>query len=84
MTVLSDIGNVCSHTGPGQMDTDGQTEGAREREKAAKGKFSTMDSYHQTSLQAAFVCFYLQEMNHLQSAKPVLDKHTSLKCMAFN
>lgn len=74
LTDLSDIGNVCLHTVPGQMDTDSpqsdrgwgeKRERERHREKATKGKFSTMDSYHQTSLQAAFVCFYLQEMNHL-------------------
>lgn len=58
---MSDICNVCLHAG--QMDTHWQRDG---EEKAAKGKFNSMDGYDQTSLQAAFVCFHPQEMNHLQ------------------
>lgn len=45
-----------------QTDREMEAEGTTERErKAAKGKFSIMGSYHQTALQAAFLCFYLQD-----------------------
>lgn len=66
------------HGADGGWLTDRQTERRRVREKreeAAMGKFKTVDSYHQTSLQAAFVCVSVQEMNHSYPAKPVLVVH---------